>query len=599
MTTPSRESTLMRTALRLGAQGVRCFPIDADRKPAISGYFGDAPFTPAQTRRQPWARAAGIGLAVPGNHVVLDVDVKGGKQGETHLHQLQIEYGSLPPAPEQATRSGGRHLLYRTVRRLKRPRSRLYSVANDLVTDIDLVQSTNRYIVMYDEDFARLLGAQSNAIPLLPSTWLRALEREGTADVESGQRVASPRRTPAPQSTVLFLDAASVVAQVRSCIHNRNDHLVKATFRIAIRGQLTPEVSRMLIEAAIQSGLQPQEVQKAILSAERKAAAQWEPLIPFVQAAQESAGNVSRRQRHNLIAVAAVLAVYCAVHQRLTVGLSHRELGEIIGVCKDSAGGSLRQLVRQGLIQVESPSTATRATRYQVIPVRNSASHDQYLPTSSSLDIWRRGEGLADFRTVSGLVRRVLLRSHDAFIRTNDGTPSLSHACLDILLELEREPHDRSTLTRATGCSPSTVGKTLLTLQSAGLLTEQDGQFELTSNDLKEALDGWVTSMKIENRTARRRSRHENERLWNGVTVAAKGRAFRWAEEYRERRARSGDNHSFGHRAAQTAPLLQVRAHWAQVRTAIGLQVPRPTRDDLQVSQESHKTLSQDDVQFS
>jgi putative DNA primase/helicase len=52
----------------------------------------------------------GVGLYPgPANRVVLDVDVKGGKQGDVQLATLEAEYGALPPHPIVDTASGGVH----------------------------------------------------------------------------------------------------------------------------------------------------------------------------------------------------------------------------------------------------------------------------------------------------------------------------------------------------------------------------------------------------------------------------------------------------------------------------------------------------------
>src|SRR4029453_2259287 len=52
----------------------------------------------------------GVGLYPgPANRVVLDVDVKGGKQGDVQLATLEAEYAALPPHPIVDTASGGVH----------------------------------------------------------------------------------------------------------------------------------------------------------------------------------------------------------------------------------------------------------------------------------------------------------------------------------------------------------------------------------------------------------------------------------------------------------------------------------------------------------
>jgi hypothetical protein len=112
-----------------------------EKQPCIRGYFGAEPFGRATIETWPWARAQQLGWALPPGIVLLDIDVKAGKVGLDHLAQLQLAVGRLPDTAQQASPSGGRHLLFRLPRPVRHLHGRvplLPADGNSRLADIDV-----------------------------------------------------------------------------------------------------------------------------------------------------------------------------------------------------------------------------------------------------------------------------------------------------------------------------------------------------------------------------------------------------------------------------------------------------------------------------
>ncbi|ASN73061.1 integrase [Ralstonia phage DU_RP_II] len=105
-------------ALRLAERGFYVFPVAPDGKlPAIKDWVNKATREPEQISKWWSNRDYNIGISTTrfGDDkalCVVDVDTKEGKDGERSLLQLELQGQELPVTLEQATPSGGRHLVY-------------------------------------------------------------------------------------------------------------------------------------------------------------------------------------------------------------------------------------------------------------------------------------------------------------------------------------------------------------------------------------------------------------------------------------------------------------------------------------------------------
>jgi len=105
-------------ALALAARGFHVFPCEVGGKlPTLKDWPNRATRDEAQIRKW-WTRAEfNVGIAT-GKFaddralIVVDVDMKNGKNGEASLLGLEMQGHDLPPSMEQSTPSGGRHIIY-------------------------------------------------------------------------------------------------------------------------------------------------------------------------------------------------------------------------------------------------------------------------------------------------------------------------------------------------------------------------------------------------------------------------------------------------------------------------------------------------------
>jgi Bifunctional DNA primase/polymerase, N-terminal/Family of unknown function (DUF5906)/Primase C terminal 1 (PriCT-1) len=110
------EMTKVEAALAYAASGVAIFPIVPNGKePLVNGGFYAAS-TDIDVINGWWSRTpeanVGIRTGVANGIMVLDVDIKHGKNGEVSLNGMENKYGKLPKTRRHRTWSGGYHLLF-------------------------------------------------------------------------------------------------------------------------------------------------------------------------------------------------------------------------------------------------------------------------------------------------------------------------------------------------------------------------------------------------------------------------------------------------------------------------------------------------------
>ncbi|MES1185091.1 MAG: bifunctional DNA primase/polymerase [Myxococcales bacterium] len=187
---PETEPSHLSAALALAAQGLRVLPLVPRGKDPIAALAphgvnsaSDDPATIAQW----WTEHpdANVGLAVPRDWLVLDVDPRNG--GAASYNALQAEHGELPPTLEAATGGGGAHIVYAV------PIGSRFPGKLKGLPGIDLL-GTGRYIVAWPS--VHPSGARytwtCDVEPAPPPEWLARLER-GVASAETCSPAASDR----------------------------------------------------------------------------------------------------------------------------------------------------------------------------------------------------------------------------------------------------------------------------------------------------------------------------------------------------------------------------------------------------------------------
>lgn len=216
-------------ALELARAGFDVFPLAINGKtPAITGDWQKvATKDPARIDRL-WRDPVfgdeldyNIGIRIPADLLVVDVDVRQGKRGRKSLDLLEAIYGDLPPTMVITTASGGEHRYYRV------PDSR--GAAKELAEHIDL-KGAGGYVVgagsEIDGVFYRPHAAgDGDAIAGAPK-WLcdhATARRRGARDRMEGRRYGPP---------IADLDTAAAIERAIDWLKAAPDH---GTYAVAAR----------------------------------------------------------------------------------------------------------------------------------------------------------------------------------------------------------------------------------------------------------------------------------------------------------------------------------------------------------------------------
>ena len=246
-------------ALTYAKAGLPVLPLSG-KKPITEHGVKDASTDPEQIRR--WWRRLGlnVGVAVPEGYAVIDIDPRNG--GLEAARDLGIALGGLPATARVRTGSGGWHIWLRVRCRAKELRATLgdgidvKKAGGYVVMPPSLHPMTNRPYVWHTK--APVTGAPPAGdralrkppanVTRTPFRGLRAgslpgIELRTRADVErSLRRLASTEK--AARDTTLFAVGASIRDGVG----------------------LTPELERMLLDAATASGLGEERALRTIRS---------------------------------------------------------------------------------------------------------------------------------------------------------------------------------------------------------------------------------------------------------------------------------------------------------------------------------------------
>ena len=250
------------SALVLAAEGRRCFPCSADKRPMSPRGFRDATTDPAALREL-WRRHPGPLVGVPMGAVSgLDaLDVDGPRHPEAAVWWAAHQ-DHLPRTWVHQTRSGGSHLLFRHVPGLRCSASRI-------APGID-VRADGGYVVWWPAAGLPVLCDAPHA------PWPQWLLDELTRP-----RAAAPSAPWTPPLDPSRYRAGSRYARgalrnaaeriARAPIGLRNDTLNAETHslgRLVAAGLLDPQhVADTLASAAIAAGLPPRETEATLRSA--------------------------------------------------------------------------------------------------------------------------------------------------------------------------------------------------------------------------------------------------------------------------------------------------------------------------------------------
>lgn len=227
----------LESALALAAEGYYVFPLKvAASTPAHTGWQGEATTDPDAVRKM-WNRGYNIGIYTGRDLLVVDVDTKDGRNGWQAIMALELEGKELPPTREHATKSGGRHFIYRVDKPVKQG-------ANVLGEGVD-VRSRGGYIVAPGSKFKTGEYTIADDAPIAPAPqWL--IDACGPAD-ESPARAATklpgidPERALA--RSVAYLESLEPVTA-----GERNDAAFRAAAQLKDFGLDADECEAVMLE---------------------------------------------------------------------------------------------------------------------------------------------------------------------------------------------------------------------------------------------------------------------------------------------------------------------------------------------------------------
>jgi hypothetical protein len=191
-------------SLRYAAHGLRIFPVNAAKRPLVAHWRDDASSEPATIEdwRQKWPHCE-FGWALPEGIVVVDIDVKGGRNGYADFERLAGCDPREVITPSASTPSGGMQLFYAA----SKPYKNQVAIAG---TGID-TRALGGYVVLPLEGNGREWRRELIGATLLPApAWLdRALK--------PAPLILAPRAALVPPSSDPFAQKSALAQLDRAC----------------------------------------------------------------------------------------------------------------------------------------------------------------------------------------------------------------------------------------------------------------------------------------------------------------------------------------------------------------------------------------------
>lgn len=496
------ETAQRLTALDLPAIPVKITPKGAgwEKKPLYRNYHRCKILHPFQIEGMASLELTHLGLVVPPGLVVLDFDASGPGL-DALIKRLDREWGILPATTWQETPSGGRHYLYR------HPWGEQFRFAGQVCfkdgTDapVDLVYCRNRFAVIYDLDFPYMGPGGLEALPLIPEGWRNAVIYRrpdiGTPQLPGHGSERDCRRGNAERFENLR----------RAKIGVRNSTLNLLTFVEVIRGGWDEHAESVCWDAATECGLDDDEICSTVQSALNAALLEWTWSLTWLTHVSDL------RISGGMFDTAIILAWKMVVTGKKVIGLSVRELSEILGVSIAKASEYLNGLV-EACVLVRHETFHHRYQPFDFEPVLSET--ESLVNTHPVPDIYRLDEGEGRVFTYGRVRRnlaRITLTAHSVFQRLGTG-PVLNRDCAGILEALSAEGEaTREDLVQKMGISLKRVKRRVDELRGAGIIdVSGSGEVYLVDPDVVRALDDWAARHDVPDRVQMRSQMYNDQR---------------------------------------------------------------------------------------
>jgi Bifunctional DNA primase/polymerase, N-terminal len=115
----SADNATLTAALDLARRGYRVFPVGLDKTPLIKNGHNGATTDKQQIYKWWGKEGCGVAVATGNGLMVIDLDVKKGKDGITSLAELEAANSALPRTPRVCTPTRGQHLWLRVNQKIQ------------------------------------------------------------------------------------------------------------------------------------------------------------------------------------------------------------------------------------------------------------------------------------------------------------------------------------------------------------------------------------------------------------------------------------------------------------------------------------------------
>lgn len=509
MASAATPSTLHELARRFTKRGLRVFPV-SNKRPVrgIRGYHGDGPYSLEEIDALPWEHATHLGLVIPCGYIVLDVDAGPDKFGFAQLSRLEDRYGVLPETLTQRTPNGGEHRLFRMPDLGDALTFRSHVLVPGLKaaeSNIDIIRSGHRYATVYE---AEILLDGLDEVAELPMAWLPAVLRQASE--------RHPLRDMAPRIRGGRAHALNRIEQVAHVpIGHRNETLFGVSADLVKFGLLGKDEEHALRKAALDSGLDAEEVAHAIEQGMAAGYAQREPYDIWFAAHEPQICAQPPRVRYMLDAARRHIARTLLVANRkvepgepISGYFSGRSLAYALGISPASGHRLLTTLVKLGALKVVERGSLRKleAAEYALVGTDVDTNWSTHAPSSlvssSEVCVLHIHPGL-DF---PDLVTLPALLEHNVCRNTRDGGLSLSKGIAFTLYTI-MEAGDgicREDLATFTGFSEATARGHLAVLIDFGFVdVTAYGHMRIATDDVFHLLDALERTAIVPDRRSR------------------------------------------------------------------------------------------------
>lgn len=510
---------------RCGSRGIRLMPLIEKKPPrGFRKYHGVGPFPADKLDAvRKWAAITHVGLVLPPDLIVLDVDVKDGKHGFQQLQELEAEFGPLPQSLRVPTPSGGQHMYFRVPEGHSGMRWRSsaeWQGHPHSDAAIDILHAKNRYAVLYaPSDVLDHL----DEIEELPPLWLLPLCR----------RILNPTQRALGQ-VQHAMSAAGTLQRIailgRTPKGSRHNQLRVTALDLLKFDPDGSALRSMIVDAALKTGLTAAEVMTTLASVDATLQERHGRVYAWARWAAGEIEYYPVRNRPRLR-----LAITCIAHtcigarkqpvpeHGITLWLSARTLAFMMGVSPATAASLLQRLRSMGIIfrvdtelqqeDVEAQDDAAPPAIARTYRLARTAS-DIELDTQTLV----RGADVGVYEEVSRVPlgssqMRLQLADHNAFRNRRDGITVLPVACAELLLAMTSNRVHKSEVAQRLGVHPQTARRYRAILRAAGIVAEDsDGHLRFIEEDVIGLLDAYSQAVCVPDRRTSQLHRIQNDR---------------------------------------------------------------------------------------